>query len=207
MSARQPWTAELTEFQLRSATPNDRHRVMRFLAAMDREGLYQRHFAHGEAPNQALLGRIDALDQGNRVAVLAVARDGEVLGHGEYVAEHGAAEFALMVLPRSRTRGIGGRLLHALLEIAAATGQHRMHGMIQAGNRRALQLVRNQGFRVVASDDATVVIVSRDLTPRPDPTPAGPADRYLHPFIRHDTDRAPLHRRIGPRAPLRAGGG
>ena len=61
MTARQPWAAEMTEFQLRAAIPQDRERVAGFLAAMDREGLYQRHFAHGEAPNLALLNRLDAV--------------------------------------------------------------------------------------------------------------------------------------------------
>ena len=207
MSARQPWAPELMEFRLRSAEPRDRSRVSRFLAAMDREGLYTRHFAHGEAPNLALLDRIDALGQGARAVVLAVDRDGEVLGHGEYVAEHGAAEFAFMVLPRHRVRGIGTALLRALLDIGTAAGATRMHGMIQASNTRALTLVRKNGFRVVRSDDATVVIVSRDLTPGSQARPEQAAERYPLPFICHDSDRTPLYRRLGPRAPLRAGGG
>lgn len=209
MSARQPW-ADPTLLQVRTADPTDRDRVARFLAAMDRGGLYERHFAHGEAPNLALLSRIDALDQRDRVAVLAVGYDGEVLGHGEYVAEHGAAEFALMVLPLVRHRGIGSRLLHALREVAAAAGQREMHGIIQASNTRALNLVRNSGFRLAPGEDRTTVLASRQLPPAPDAAQAGPvsvADHQLPQFIRHDFDRTPLHRRPGPRAPLRAGGG
>lgn len=207
MSARQPWAAALMDFRLRSAEPTDRSRVSRFLAAMDREGLYARHFAHGEAPNLALLDRIDALGRGKRAVVLAVGRDGEVLGHGEYVAEHDAAEFAFMVSPRHRARGLGTALLRALLDIGMAAGVTRMHGMIQASNTRALQLVRKNGFRVVPGGDATVVIVSRDLTLSRDARPAQLSDRDLLSFICHDPDRTPLHRRPGPRAPLRAGGG
>lgn len=210
MSARQPWAVDPSQFQLRAASPNDRSRVSRFLAAMDREGLYERHFAHGEAPNLALLKRIDAIDQSDRVAVLATGQDGEVLGHGEYVAEHGAAEFALMVLPQFRVLGIGSRLLHTLLEIAAAAGHREMHGMIQAGNSGALHLVRNSGFRHVPGADRTVVIVSRQLATIRDADAirhATNADQYPTSIIRHDSDRTPLHRRPGPGAPLRAGGG
>jgi len=206
VSARQPW-ADPAQMQVRAAAPKDRRRVARFLAAMDRDGLYQRHFSHGEAPNLALLSRLDAVDQCQRVAVLAVASDDEVLGHAEYVVEHGAAEFALMVLPDQRARGIGTALLQALLDLATAGGERRMHGMIQASNTRALKLVLKTGFRVVPGDDATVVIVSRDLAPSRDAAPASAAHRYPFSLARHDPDRTPLHRRPGPGTPLRAGGG
>lgn len=206
MSARQPWATGALEVQLRTAGPDDRARIARFLAAMDRDGLYQRHFQQGEAPNQALLGRLDRLDQASCVAVLAVGRDGEVLGHAEYVAEQGAAEFAFMVSPEWRGRGIGRRLLLALLDIAGDAGLRELRGMIQASNRRALQLVLGQGFRVARGDDATVVIVSRYLTL--DREAAAPRSVARNPLsvIFHDADRTPLYRRPGSRTPLRAGG-
>jgi len=195
VSARQPW-ADPAQFQVRAASARDRDRIARFLAAMDRDGLYERHFAHGAAPNLALLQRLDAVDHRDRVAVLAVGYDGEVLGHAEYVAEHGAAEFALMVLPRSRHHGIGRSLLTVLQQIATAAGQSEMHGIIQASNTRALQLVRNSGFGLVPGVDRTTVIASCQLPPS-----------QPLPFIRHDPDRTSLYRRPGPGAPLRAGGG
>lgn len=210
MSARQPWADDLLAPPLRRASPQDRERVARFLAAMDREGLYQRHFAHGEAPNQALLRRIDLLDQHQRVAILALAHDGAVLGHGEYVAENGEAEFAIMLLPVHRGRGIGARLLRALLESAGNAGQTRLHGVIQATNTRALQLVLRNGFRVIPGDDAMVVIVSRELGTTL-PTPAAgflvAAHGYPNPANRHDPDRTPLYRRVEPGTPLRTSGG
>ncbi|MCM2308888.1 MAG: GNAT family N-acetyltransferase [Sulfuritalea sp.] len=210
MSARQPWAADFREVEVRTAGAGDRQQVADFLSAMDRPGLYQRHFSHGEAPNLALLRRLDAVDQRNRVALLAVGFDGRVLGHGEYVAADGGAEFALMVLPRRRAQGIGSRLLQALLDIAVAAGQQEMHGIIQAGNTQALKLTLKHGFGVVSGDDPTTVIVSRQLKPALPADPAG-SDRsdasYPFPPIRHDPDRTPLHRRPGPGAPLRACGG
>lgn len=209
MSARRPGLAELLEARVRPAAVGDRHRVERFLAAMDRDGLYQRHFAHGAAPNLELLRRIELADQladqGQRVALLAQGGDGAVLAHGEYVAENGAAEFALMVLPMSRTRGIGTAVLQALMRLAAGAGQRQMHGMIQAGNTAALRLARGNGFGIIAGDDARVVLVSCELATKPaavarrdvasrEPTP-------IH-SIPHDPDRIPLHRRPGTRAPL-----
>lgn len=210
MTARPPWMGEMQEFRLRSATPADRSRIERFLATMDRAGLYERHFSHGEGPNLALLQRVDRIDHRDRVTILALGHDGEVVGHGEYVAQDGAAEFALMVLPRFRARGIGRRLLRALLDIATATGQRTLHGMIQATNARALKLAADCGLRPQPSGDRTVVIVSRALIASAAATvPAGLAAIAAGnpiPIVRHDPDRTPLHRRTGPGAPLRARG-
>lgn len=201
MSARQQWTDQLMPIRLRTAGAEDHDRVARFLAAMDREGLYQRHFAHGEGPNLALLARLAAADGIDRVAVIALNHAGEVLAHAEYVATDGGAEYALMVLPELRGFGLGRRLLAALQELAAAGGQRQMHGIIQARNTPAIQLALKLGFRVVPGADRTTVIVSRDLEParftatvedrsgaEPDPLP----------HALHDPDRTPLYRRPGP---------
>lgn len=200
MSARQTVATMSRQFRIRSAVPSDRGQVERLLAGMDRAGLYQRHFAYGDAPNQALLKRMSLLDHRQRVAVLAFAADGAVIGQAEYVAETGAAEFALMVLPRYRGQGIGQRMLQALLDIAMAAGLDRMHGMIQAANRGAIRVARECGFQVVPGDDRAVVIVSRTLPARghaPDRPAAESAD-YPPTANRHDPDRTPIHRRAGP---------
>jgi GNAT superfamily N-acetyltransferase len=209
MSARQPWAAKLTEIHLRLGSADDGERVARFLAAMDRDGLYQRHFAHGEAPNQALLARLALTDGSDRIALLALADDSEVIAHAEYVASGGSGEFALMVLPAFRATGLGRRLLGTLLEVAAAAGQRQITGIAQASNTSAVQLALKQGFRVLPGTDRTTVIVSRELVPRPADFASGMdtgADRQPLPLYRHDTDRTPLYRRPGPRTPLRPRG-
>lgn len=200
MTARPPWAAA-SGLRVRHADATDRDALAGFLGAMDGAGLYQRHFAHGEAPNQALLGRLDAADGRDRVVLLAVDAAGRVVGHAEYVAQDGEAEFALMVLPNWRDCGIGQALLDSLIAVATDAGLRRLYGMIQATNTRALQVVRKRGFRLAAGDDATTVIVSRSLAQQgladlTDPACAAPP-AVSHPN-RHDPDRVPLHRRPGP---------
>jgi len=206
MSARPSWHEATLSLCLRTALPADRERVARFLAAMDGAGLYQRHFAHGAAPNLALLARLAAIDGIDRVALLAIRRDGEVLAHAEYVSSGGSAEYALMVLPALRGLGLGRRMLSALLQIAATAGQKRMHGMIQAGNTPALRLASQLGFGTVSGVDRTTVIVSRELAPVVLPAAEGTCigadpSTILQHF--HDPDRTSLHRRPGPRAAFR----
>lgn len=201
MSGRPPWAAVTTGIRIRHASEADRPGLAAFLRAMDGEGLYQRHFAHGEAPNLALLGRLGMLDGRNRVMLLAMGADARLVGHAEYVSDAPGAEFALVVLPNWRDRGVGRVLLDALVKTAAEAGLQELHGLIQATNTRALQLVRKRGFHAGPGDDPRTVIVSRQLTPadaadRIDPARAGQPAAF--PPNRHDPDRVPLHRRPGP---------
>lgn len=196
MSAREPWA----RVAIRPAGLADADAIAKFLAAMDRDGLYERHFAHGEAPNRALLERLGKVDGGGRAMYLAVGADGTAIGHAEYVANAESAEFALMVLPAWRGAGIGGELLSALLVGAARAGLAEMHGIIQATNTRAIRLARKLGFQVRPGGDRTTVIVSRQCLTLMDAGTQFASGQSLMPpeLLRHDPDRTPLHRRPRP---------
>lgn len=200
MSAREPW-ANVAPQGIRAASRADRFAVASLLASMDQDGLYERHFAHGEAPNLALLRRLDEVDGRDRVALLAVGADDTAIGHAEYVATEGSAEFALLVHPSARDRGVGRALLGTLVERATQVGLRQMSGLILAANTRALQLSRKLGFRLRPGEDRRTVIVSRPLWTAP-VSAAGSPDATSpgvpkEPFNHHDIDRISLHRRAG----------
>lgn len=185
--------------RLRAGGHGDAAAVARFLARMDREGLYERHFAHGEAPNLALLERLRSANGADRYAALALDPTDEVVGHAEYVAEGDSAEFALLVLPEWRDRGVGRALLAELVAAARKNGLDRLHGMVMSTNTRAIVLMRRSGFDLRPGDDRRTVIVSCGLIERP----AFRAQNH-HGFAalpmetrRHDPDRASLHRCAG----------
>ncbi|MBI5108379.1 MAG: GNAT family N-acetyltransferase [Rhodocyclales bacterium] len=196
MSARQPWATAETGLCVRRAISADRAALADFLAAMDKDGLYERHFAHGDAPNAALLGRLANAEGRNRVVLLGVGADATVIGHAEYVAEAGAAEFALMVAPAWRDCGLGKALLAALLAAATAAGQREMHGLIQSTNTRALMVARKHGFGIRSGEDRRTVIVSRPLAPwlaaGSSESEPGTTSDMLDP-VHHDPDRTALH--------------
>lgn len=163
MTARPAWASTPHPTGVRLAGPDDRGLVAAFLAAMDREGLYARHFSTGMGPNLALLDRLDRVDGHDRVVIVATNADGQLLGHAEYVAENGKAEFALMVLPQFRGCGIGGQMLGQLMEIASAAGHGEMYGIVQATNVSMLKLALGDGFHVQGRADWGTLVVSRDL--------------------------------------------
>lgn len=201
MSARPPWAFAGRAATIRSAAADDRAAVATFLAAMDKDGLYQRHFAHGEAPNIALLDRLVIADGRRSVVLLALDALSRVVGHAEYVAADDSAEFALMVLPEWRGCGLGQALLDTLMARAIAAGLASLHGLIQATNTGAQQVVRKCGFAVAPGDDTRTVIVSRRMV-QALPILPGPPEGSMHAATqlpsRHDPDRVPLHRCPGP---------
>ncbi len=79
--------------------------------------------------------------------VVALTERGEVGGYGVlwWVANEG--EIAnVAVDPESRGRGLGGRLLDALLEGAAREGLERVFLEVRASNEAALRLYRSRSF-------------------------------------------------------------
>src|SRR5689334_19186320 len=77
----------------------------------------------------ASLQALTQADQQRHVALVALA--GEVIvGEGRYVVlgDTGKAEFALAVADGLQRTGIGGRLIHALLEMARRAGLSALEG-------------------------------------------------------------------------------
>jgi acetyltransferase len=158
--------ASLSTIRTRAAGIPDRAGVARLLGEMDRHGLYQRHFAHGEGPNLALLARFDQLGQlshSRHAMVVAQTVDGRIIGHGEYAPADDGVEFALLVQPEWRQRGVARAMLERLCRLAARAGEPEMSGLVKADNLSMLRLARHLGFEVGPSDEAGVLKITRSL--------------------------------------------
>lgn len=199
MNAPEPRQFNVAPATLRAANRFDSAGVALFLARMDPEGLYERHFAHGEAPNLALLGRLGQLDGVRRHASVAVDAAGNIVGHAEYVADGDEAEYAMLVLPGWRDRGLGRALLQALIKRACDANLRTLHGMILATNTRAIALTRGMGFKLQPGDDRRTVIVSCRLSEMPALRAARQSGLAVLPqeTLHHDPDRTSIHRRTG----------
>jgi ribosomal-protein-alanine N-acetyltransferase len=85
--------------------------------------------------------------------VVAGAADGDVGEVVGYVACYVAADIVqinnLAVLPAARQRGIGAKLLSALLDLAAASGVTAVDLEVRPSNQPAIALYMRAGFTVV----------------------------------------------------------
>jgi acetyltransferase len=77
--------------------------------------------------------------------------------------DNASCEFAIVVADAWQQRGVGTRLMEALMDAARRRGLTTIFGEVLASNHKMLALVRRLGFRVVspASDPRVVRVEAR----------------------------------------------
>jgi RimJ/RimL family protein N-acetyltransferase len=87
------------------------------------------------------------LDDPSRRAFVAVGTDGPVVGNAFVaLAPYGVADIGMAVADGWRGRGLGARLLAALVEAARDLGAHKVALQVWPHNTRAIRLYRAHGF-------------------------------------------------------------
>jgi acetyltransferase len=98
------------------------------------------------------------------VVIRSAVAGEEEIGVGRFAIEAGGTtcEFAVTVADAWQGKGVGWRLMEALLRDARARGLQRIEGYVLATNVRMLEFVRRSGFEVAPSaDDPGVRLVHR----------------------------------------------
>lgn len=163
---------------LRWAARSDLDALRRFLAGLSLQSAYRRFFAGVRRVSDPMLVRLLSQDA-SRTAVVAV-HDGEIVGHAMYALSHGdepTADIAVVVADAWQRRGIGSRLVAAVVDEARARG------------------VRRAGFTVLPENEPVRRMVLRTW---PDSQP-----RYVDGELTYLVDLRPT-RLPRPRLPRRA---
>lgn len=142
-------------FDIRPLRPSDEAAYHAFGARLTPDDLRLR-FASPVRVENGICRRLFALDASHTVLV-AVDDADKVLGIGRLAPVSPAeAEFALIVRSDLKGKGIGSRLLAALIELSRAAGLRAVTGDILAENRRMLRLAASFGFRQVGGPDLMI---------------------------------------------------
>ena len=145
--------ADDTPITIRPIRPEDASIERSFVRDLSTESKYFRFMQGLNELTDEMLVRFTQLDYHRELALIAVLErdDRETeLGVARYVtnADGKSCEFALVVADQWHRKGIGTRLMRALIDAARERGLQSMNGEILAENRSMRGLVEKLGFSV-----------------------------------------------------------
>jgi acetyltransferase len=154
---------------MRPIRPEDAGIEQAFVRGLSPEAKYFRFMSGLSELTEDMLVRFTQLDYHRELALIAVTGPPGAeteLAVARYVTnpDGRSCEFAIVVADDWQRRGIGSRLLNALMDAARQRGFREMTGEILTSNHNMLELVTNLGFRVESrSEDPRIKFVSRPL--------------------------------------------
>jgi acetyltransferase len=142
-----------TDLVIRPIRPEDAQMEQSFVRGLSEQTRYFRFMQAIKELTPEMLVRFTQIDYDREMALIGVVEqaEGDVqVGVARYMARPGreACEFAIVVSDAWRNRGIGARLMRALMQNARDRGFRTMDGEVLTANARMLALVQSLGFRV-----------------------------------------------------------
>lgn len=150
---------------IRRMAPDDADRLVDFHGRLSPETVYLRFFSAHPRLLPAEVTRFTHVDQHDRVALVAVDREGSIQGVGRYDRLPGTdeAEVAFVVADALQGRGLGRELLARLGPIAREEGISRFVAETLVGNQPMLKVFRTSGWTTRARLEDGVMHVTMEL--------------------------------------------
>ena len=160
---------DATDITIRPIKPEDAELEQVFIRSLSEEAKYFRFMETLQELTPTMLVRFTQIDYDREMALMAVTESAgkeEELGIARYTTNPDAesCEFAIVVSDKWQHKGLGHKLMTALMDVARAKGLKRMEGEVIASNSTMLRLVTSLGFSTFSnSEDTTVKRVSKLL--------------------------------------------
>ena len=160
--------------RLRPIRPEDQDRLIAFYDRLSRHTAYQRFFAAMRRLPPDWAHFLANVDYERRLALIAEhgpADEPELIGVARYEPTNqvDTAEIAFVIQDRWQNRGLGTRMLDALLTAATARGIRRFRAYVLASNMRMIDLlVRFMDVQERVTQSGVTELL---LTRRPAPVP------------------------------------
>jgi RimJ/RimL family protein N-acetyltransferase len=157
---------------IRAVRPDDRERIARAFAGLDKESVYTRFFSYRSELGATELARIEAMDFVREVMLVATVRAGDdeaVVGTARYVAHDSrdgsrSAEVAFTVEEDYQGQGLAGRLLAHLVAIARDCGITRFEAHVLPVNKPMLAVFAKSGLPMQRQREDEAVHVTLALS-------------------------------------------
>lgn len=150
------------EYTIRPIHPGDAQMLQTFVQALSPESRYFRYVSSMTQLPPSMLARFALIDYDREMALVAVmkqrsaATDGSiveterVVGVSRYVTnpDQTSCEFSLVVADDMAGKGIGSRLMDAIMQVARDKGLSEIQGLVLSVNPNMLKLMRSLGFAI-----------------------------------------------------------
>ena len=161
--------ADGTDLVIRPIRPEDAGIEQAFVRNLSEEARYFRFMNSVQELSEAMLVRFTQIDYSREMALVAVAEESgqEVeLGVTRFAInpDGESCDFALVIADRMRGKGLGNKLMTALMDAARSKGLKVMEGEVLKSNTSMLKLMQRLNFSIEASaDDDSVKKVRKVL--------------------------------------------
>ncbi len=163
-----------TNIVIRPIRPEDAELEQAFVHELSEESRYFRFMNSIQELSQAMLVRFTQIDYSREIALIAVKEShGDEAAHQE--VELGVArfatnpdgescEFAIVIADNMHGKGLGSKLMTALMDAARERGLKIMQGEVLAQNSHMLKLMKNLNFTIEPSkEDDSIKFVYKQL--------------------------------------------
>jgi acetyltransferase len=161
--------ADGTDLIIRPIRPEDADIEKQFVHDLSEESKYFRFMNSMQELTETMLVRFTQLDYSREMALVAVTQEQgqEIeLGVARYAInpDGETCEFALVVADRMQGKGLGQKLMVALMEAARSMGLSVIEGEVLNNNHSMLKMMTRLGFSIKSSeDDPSIMKVSKAL--------------------------------------------
>jgi acetyltransferase len=161
--------ADGTDITIRPIRPEDAELVQSFVRGLSDESKYFRFMNSMQELTETMLVRFTQIDYSREMALIAVTdgRGKEIeVGVARFAInpDGDSCEFALVVADDFHGKGLGQKLMVALMEAAREKGLNSIEGEVLSNNHNMIKLMTRMGFASKTSeDDQSIIKVSKDL--------------------------------------------
>ncbi|MDD0840189.1 bifunctional acetate--CoA ligase family protein/GNAT family N-acetyltransferase [Curvibacter sp. HBC61] len=152
------------EYTVRPIHPDDAQMLQELVHGLSQESRYFRFVSSMTELPPSMLARFTLIDYDREMALVAVVKQrsiddqGEVqereriVGVSRYITnpDQTSCEFSLVVADDFNGKGLGSRLMEAIMDVAREKGLSEIDGLVLANNQPMLKLMRSLGFSVKA---------------------------------------------------------
>jgi acetyltransferase len=167
--------ADGTDITIRPIRPEDAELVQAFVRGLSEESKYFRFMNSMQELTETMLVRFTQIDYSREMALIAVTVEQGATAEQNKEIELGVArytinpdgdscEFALVVADHIQGKGLGQKLMVALMEAARTKGLKTIDGEVLSNNHNMLKLMNRLGFTSkISEEDQGIMKVSKAL--------------------------------------------